>query len=124
MIEAAIRLPLVPKENKERPMANFLYLFWNKQGEWKPPSPEEMERRMKTWMNWMDELKATGHPIKSAERLESKGKVVRGKAKAVTDGPYAEAKDTIGGYFLLEARDLTEAVELAKGCPILEGDGM
>jgi hypothetical protein len=105
-------------------MANFLYLFWNKQGNWKPPSPEEMERRTKAWMSWMDGLRKEGHLIKAGERLDGTGKVVRGKAKAVTDGPYAEAKDTIGGYLLVEARDLDHAAELAKGCPILESEGM
>jgi len=48
---------------------------------------------------------------------------VKGSKKAVTDGPFAEAKDIIGGFTLIEARDLDHAVELSKGCPILEVDG-
>ena len=104
-------------------MANFLYLFWNKQGDWKPPSPAEMERRTKAWMNWMEDLRKSGHAIKAGERLDGTGKVVRGKAKVVTDGPYAESKDAIGGYLVIEAKDLAEAVELSKGCPVLEGEG-
>ena len=44
--------------------------------------------------------------------------------RTITDGPYAESKDIIGGYTLVEARDLAEAVELSKGCPILEGGGL
>jgi hypothetical protein len=55
--------------------------------------------------------------------LDGTGKVVRGKAKVVTDGPYAESKDAIGGYLVIEAKDLAEAVELSKGCPVLEGEG-
>ncbi len=105
-------------------MANFLYLFWNKQGDWKPASPEEMQRLTKAWMNWMEDLRKGGHLIKAGERLDGTGKVVRGKAKAVTDGPYAEAKDIIVGYLLMQADDLAEAVELSKGCPILEGEWM
>jgi len=105
-------------------MANFLYLFWSKQTDQKPPSPQEMERRVKTWMDWMDNLRKTGHSIKAGERLDGNGKLVRGKAKVVTDGPYAEAKDTIGGYILVEADDLAQAAELAKGCPILEVGGL
>jgi len=58
-----------------------------------------------------------GHP------LEAGGKVVRGTQKSVTDGPYAEAKDIVGGYILVEARDLAQAVEISKGCPILEAGG-
>jgi hypothetical protein len=48
---------------------------------------------------------------------------VRGKAKTVTDGPYVEVKDSIQGYLLLEAHDMEKAIELATGCPILDGDG-
>jgi hypothetical protein len=46
-----------------------------------------------------------------------------GASKAVTDGPYVEAMDSIGGYMLIEAKNMDQAVELAKGCPILESDG-
>jgi hypothetical protein len=48
---------------------------------------------------------------------------VKGSQKTVTDGPYAETKDIVGGYTLVEARDLEEAVDLSKGCPIFEVDG-
>ena len=47
----------------------------------------------------------------------------KGKQKTVIDGPFAEAKDLIGGFTLIEARDLDHAVELAKGCPIFEFEG-
>jgi hypothetical protein len=49
--------------------------------------------------------------------------VVRGKQKTVTDGPFAEAKDVVGGFTLIQARDLEQAAELSKGCPILEVGG-
>jgi hypothetical protein len=49
--------------------------------------------------------------------------VVRGKQKRVTDGPFAEAKDVVGGFTLILARDLEQAAELSKGCPILEVGG-
>lgn len=104
-------------------MANYLYLFWNKEAGWVTQSPEDMERRMKKWMAWMDTLRSSGHFNGVGERLEGTGKVVRGKAKSVTDGPYAEAKDSIGGYIVVQAKDIHEAVELSKGCPLLEGDG-
>jgi len=103
-------------------MSKFLYLFWNKQAGWAPQSPEQMEQRMKTWMVWMDGLKQSGHFQGAGDRLEGTGKLV--KAKSVSDGPYAEAKDTIGGYIVVQAKDIDEAVELSKGCPILAGEGM
>ena len=49
--------------------------------------------------------------------------MVKGKQKTVTDGPFAEAKDVVGGFTLIQARDLEQAVELSKACPILEGGG-
>ena len=60
---------------------------------------------------------------KLGERLDATGKVVRGKAKTVTDGPFVEVKDSIQGYMLVQAKDMEQALELAKGCPILDGGG-
>jgi hypothetical protein len=74
-------------------------------------------------MDWKDTLEKSGHINQFGERLDGTGKVVRGKAKTVTDGPYIEVKDFIGGYIIVEARDIDQAVELAKGCPVLESDG-
>jgi hypothetical protein len=104
-------------------MAKFMYLFRsNATAQW-PPSPEQMKQAMKKWMGWMDSLKKNGHIKTGGERLDRTGKVVRGKATAVTDGPYVEVKDSIQGYLLVEAKDIDQAVELSKGCPVLEGDG-
>lgn len=49
---------------------------------------------------------------------------MQGKARAIVDGPYAETKDIIGGYTPIVAKDLDEAAELAKGCPVLESGGL
>jgi hypothetical protein len=105
-------------------MSKFLYLFWNNEGLSKSISPERMQELTKVWMSWMAELKQAGHVVQTGERLDCTGKMVRGKAKTVIDGPYAEAKDTIGGYLIIQATDLAQAVELAKGCPVLLGDGL
>lgn len=105
-------------------MSKFLYLFRSKDGIPKPESPEEMERKLKAWMIWMEDLERAGHLVARGERLEWKGKVVSGKARAVTDGPYAETKDTIGGYVIVQARDLEHAVELTEGCPLFEREGL
>jgi hypothetical protein len=104
-------------------MSKFIYLFWNKDGIWKPSSPEEMQKAINDWMKWMEELRSKGHLAQRGERLNGEGKVVRAKGKTVTDGPYAEAKDTIGGFMLVEAKDLDQAVELSKGCPIFDRGG-
>ena len=101
-------------------MANFLYIF--RGGEMNRQSPQVMQQQMQKWGAWVQQLQRDGH-FKAGEPLEQGGKVVRGKQKAVTDGPYAEAKDLVGGYLLIEARDLAEATELSRGCPGLDVDG-
>ncbi|MFO0552358.1 MAG: YciI family protein [Polyangiaceae bacterium] len=100
-------------------MSEFLYVF---RGGERANSPEEMQAGMQKWIAWMKELGQKGH-FKGGEPLERGGAVVKGREKHVTDGPYAEAKDVVGGYLLVQARDLAEAVALSKGCPILEEDG-
>jgi hypothetical protein len=86
-------------------------------------SPEQMQQGIKQWMGWIETLKKSGHVKQIGERLDTTGRVVRGRTKSVTDGPYVEVKDSVGGYMLVEARDMDQAVELSKGCPILERDG-
>jgi hypothetical protein len=104
-------------------MAKFMYLFRSNQTAHRSMFPEQMQQTMKKWMDWKDTLEKNGHIKQLGERLDGTGKVVRGKAKAVTDGPYVEVKDSIQGYMLLEAENMDQAVELSKGCPILEGEG-
>lgn len=104
-------------------MAKFMYLFRSNPSAYRSMSPEQMQQAMKKWSDWKDALENNGHIKLLGERLDGTGKVVRGKAKAVTDGPYVEVKDFVQGYMLVEAKDIDKAVELAKGCPILEGDG-
>jgi hypothetical protein len=104
-------------------MAKFMYLFRSNPEAYRSMSPEQMQQTVKKWMDWKNGLEKNGHSIQLGERLDVVGKAVRGKSKTVTDGPYVEVKDSIQGYMLLEAKDLDLALELAKGCPILERDG-
>jgi hypothetical protein len=101
-------------------MSEFTYLF---RGRDTSASPEQMQKTMEKWVAWFKDLGANGHIKDPGNPLEHTGKVVRGKQKIVNDGPYAEAKDVVGGYIVVEATDLDHAVELSKGCPILEAGG-
>ena len=103
-------------------MSEFLYVYRSSNGGIEKESPEEIQRIMQKWMTWMQGLEAKGHLKDRGHPLEQAGKLVSGTSKQVTDGPYAE-KDLVGGYSLVEAKDLTQATELSKGCPILERDG-
>jgi hypothetical protein len=102
-------------------MSEFLYLY--RGGEPAGGSPEKMQQTMQKWMGWLKSLGEQGHIKDQGQPLERSGKLVKGRQKTVTDGPFAEAKDVVGGYTVVEARDLAQAVELSKGCPIFETDG-
>jgi hypothetical protein len=103
-------------------MSQFLYLYRGNP-ESRDRSPEKAQQIMQKWMTWLKGLGESGHLKDQGQPLEPSGKVVRGKSKTITDGPFAEAKDLVGGFTLVEARDINEAVELSKGCPILDEDG-
>jgi hypothetical protein len=101
-------------------MSEFVYLY---RGGEAGRSPERTQQMMQKWMTWLKELGESGHIKDKGQPLERSGKIVKGKQKTVTDGPFAEAKDVVGGFSIVEARDLDEAVQLSKGCPIFEVEG-
>ena len=101
-------------------MSEFTYLY---RGRDTTASPEQRQQHLQKWAAWFKELGAKGYLKELGHPLEFTGMVVRGNQKMVTDGPYAEAKDVVGGFSLIEANDLPRAVEISKGCPILEVGG-
>ena|SRR5579883_2136055 len=101
-------------------MSEFVYLY---RGGQRGGSPEAIQQTMQKWMAWFKDLGDKGHIKDIGHPLERAGKLVKGKQKTITDGPFAETKDVIGGFTLVQARDIDQAVELSKGCPIFETDG-
>jgi hypothetical protein len=74
------------------------------------------------YMAWADRMRAEGH-LKGGNKLtDDSGKIVRttGERVSTTDGPYPESKELVGGFFLISARDYTEACHLAESCPHLK----
>jgi hypothetical protein len=102
-------------------MKEFLFLF---RGGAPAPntSPQELQEEMKKWGAWIDGLTKAGK-FKAGLPLEQGGKIVSGRNKLVTDGPFPESKEVVGGYLIVTAQDLNEAAEIAKGCPIFEHGG-
>ncbi len=101
-------------------MEKFMYLF---RGGMDPnASPEAMQAQMQKWQNWMQSLQKSNNLV-AGEPLQNSGKQLNGSKKVVTDGPFIEAKEMVGGYLIVNAKSLDDAVELAKGCPIFESDG-
>jgi hypothetical protein len=83
-------------------------------------SPEELQNVMGKWSSWFERLVEQGK-IKSAHPLMDEGKIVTWKkGQTVADGPFAESKEAIGGYFLLQMTDQDEALAIAKECPTLK----
>jgi hypothetical protein len=82
-------------------------------------SPEEMQAAAGRFMAWFERLKAEGK-AKAGQPLQNVGRVISKNGRTLSDGPYAESKEAIGGYFILNVTDLDEAVEIAKQCPGLD----
>ena len=83
-------------------------------------SPQEMQQVADKWMAWFKRLTDEGKAI-AGNPLEREGKIVSGKnGRVLSDGPFAESKETIGGYFLLAVKTLDEAVVIAQQCPGLQ----
>ena len=88
----------------------------------KVASPEQLQAWMKQTMDWIGGIAArnkftsgTGLPFDDARVVNSR--------KVVTNGPFGDIKETIGGFIIVKADSIEEAVEFAKGCPVLQGDG-
>ena len=83
-------------------------------------SPEEIQNVMSRWIAWFDQLTEQGK-ARAGQPLTDQGKVISGKKGQTTlDGPFAESKETVAGYILLQVDNLDEAVEIAKECPGLD----
>ncbi|HXZ47581.1 MAG TPA: YciI family protein [Usitatibacter sp.] len=86
-------------------------------------TPQKTEQSLARWRAWFDEMKGKGQLRNIGIPLDPPGKVVRGRNRTVIDGPYSETKELIGGFSVVEAKDIAEAARIAAGCPILEGGG-
>lgn len=87
------------------------------------PTPEQMQEMMTSWMNWMGGIAARGQMVDRGHRLGIKNAKVIRPDMVVSDGPYTEIKEFINGLTIIRANSIDEAVDIAKGCPILLGGG-
>ncbi len=102
-------------------MKPFIFLFKGEDPQ-RDLSPEEMQRHMQEWGAWLDNLTQTGR-FESGTPLEAAGKIVSGPNTTATETPFAEPGEVVTGYLVISARDIDEAVEIAKACPILDVGG-
>ena len=85
-------------------------------------SPEEGQQQMQKWFEWVGELQSKGIYTAGEALMPTPGKIVS-KGGVITDGPFAESKEMIGGYFIVKAENLEAATEIAKACPDLPYNG-
>ena len=102
-------------------MSEYIMLFRGGDAQNAQHSPEKMQAHMQRWAQWMAGVQQQGQFI-SAQPLSQTGKSVKGTKRIVTDGPFPEGKEIVGGYMICKAGTYDQAVEIAKGCPILEFD--
>jgi hypothetical protein len=99
---------------KPMTMEKFMLIFQG--GQKTAMTPEELQAHMGKWIAWKEKLEKSGRYVTS-DPLFPGGKQVSGPGKTVTDGPYTEGKEVIGGFFIITAKDMAEAVSIAQDCP-------
>jgi len=102
-------------------MEKYMFIFIG--GDPSHLSPESQQTHMQKWFAWVEKLKNEKRYV-SGEALLPGGKTIKGSKKAITDGPYAEGKEVVGGFFVVSAKDINEATEMAKACPDYELGGI
>ncbi|MGK2864096.1 MAG: YciI family protein [Chitinophagaceae bacterium] len=102
-------------------MNEFILIFRHEDGN-KVASPEQIQVWMKQTMDWIDSIAARGKFVQGNGLSFDESRVVR-HSNIVTNGPFGDIKETIGGYIIVKAESADEAVEFARGCPVLQGDG-
>ena len=85
-------------------------------------SPTELEAMTKRWWAWVGGIATQGKLASNGTRLATEGKVLRADG-LITDGPFVEVKERLGGFLIVNADSLDEATTLAHGCPVLEIGG-
>lgn len=103
-------------------MAKFLFVYRGGEGDDAEMSPEEMQQIIQVWTDWIEGGTKAGWIVDGGTGLKPVGKVVHPDL-TVTDGPFAEAKELVGGFSIVEADGLAAASEIAKGCPMPASGG-
>lgn len=96
-------------------MEKYMLLF--REGDLSKLSAQQQEAQMGKWLVWVEKLRKENR-YHSGEPLLPGGKTVTGPKKVVTDGPFPESKEVIGGFFIVNAKNIDDAVTIAHDCPI------
>jgi hypothetical protein len=121
MVAAALAAAQRPRQRRDKePALQYLCLIYSDESQWPGLPKPEYDRVLGEYLTYMHDIRISGHYL-GCNRLQPTGSAttvrVRNERIATTDGPFAETKEQLGGYFLLEARDLNEAIQLAARIP-------
>jgi len=103
-------------------MKEFMLLFRGADDYRRDLSAEDKQAHFNRWTEWIGGIATAGQLVQAQPLQGNTGRVVTGTAKKVTDGPFIEGKEIVGGYTLVKAESFEAAVEIAKNCPNLEGE--
>jgi len=103
-------------------MKDFLLIFRTDYNVIQQRSEDQAEANMKQWMDWLGDISSKNKLIDRGNRLDNSGRMVKPN-DVVTNGPYSDIKESIGGYSLIKADNYEDAVAMAKGCPVLKMGG-
>ena len=100
-------------------MPNYLLLLHEQPSDFSSFSPEQIQAVIEEYMAWSQKLAGDGKLVGGQKLKDEGGRHLSGYNGdfRVTDGPYTEAKEVIGGYFTIAAADYDEAISIARGCP-------
>jgi len=103
-------------------MKDFLLIFRTDYNVIQQRNESEAQANMKQWMDWLGDISSKNKLIDRGNRLDNSGRIVKPN-DVVTNGPYSDIKESIGGYSLIKADNYEDAVAMAKGCPVLTTGG-
>lgn len=103
-------------------MKEFAFLFRQPSFDHSQTSPKEMQEIAKKWQDWVKNIEAQGKLASQGSRLSTEGKVLK-PGGVITDGPFVEIRERLGGLIIVKASNIDEAATLAHGCPVLEANG-
>jgi hypothetical protein len=109
-------------------MPQYLFLLYDDETRWTAPSDEEMAAEMTRHGLFAEAVAAAegaqilgGNALQSTQTASTLRRDAADTEPLLTDGPFAETKEALGGYYLIEARDLDQALDLARQCPVTQG---
>jgi hypothetical protein len=97
-------------------MKEFLFLYRTDYNQMQQSTPEQMQASLQRWMDWLASIAAQNKLTDKGSRLDNSGRIV--KNDLITNGPYVDVKESVGGYSFVKAESYDDAAEIAKGCPI------